>query len=322
MKAGIGCLIQWYEADIIEGYFKSLRYAIDRIKQVAGSEVQIKTYNSINCSTVIEQAVDISKIYECVSKIKTLHYKYGFGDCTVMYQTPSSVGTFRNDINSQFTKDGLDIIIWGESDMLVPVEMLECVYTLWKSPIKDKKWIATFASCKMWDDSWKHLEHPEFTSLPHSDSDKDWWSVNYVMSYEEMCKINSKVDQYDIKVFNQNLKFNGCGLVLTTEIIKSGVNVPTAAFFVHEDTAFLELLKRVFPDLPQYHFSNILLVHNRKDPNKRPSTYIKGEEGQTIGQRRRSNPVYTQANQLSQHNVNNLFNTQIKFYDWESIQYS
>jgi hypothetical protein len=191
---------------------------------------------------------------------------------------------------------------------------------LWRTPEIGSKWIATFASCKMWDDTWKLLEHPDFTIHPHSDSPLDWWSVNHTMNYQEMCDINSKAQSYEIKTLTgPNLKFNGCGLVLTSEIIKAGVNVPLAAFFVHEDTAFLELLKRVFPDLVQYHFSNILLVHNRKDPNKRPNYLISGEQGQTVGQRRKSNSRYVKANSLSELNTKNLFNTKIKFYDWDDI---
>ena len=50
--------------------------------------------------------------------------------------------------------------------------------------------------CKMWDDSWKVLEHPDFTDKPFYDSPDDfdpkehWWSLRYSMSIDEMNKFN------------------------------------------------------------------------------------------------------------------------------------
>ena len=80
----------------------------------------------------------------------------------------------------------------------------------------------------------------------------------------------------DIQV-TQNLKFNGCGLIISSDVIKSGCNIPKSVFFVHEDTAFMNnCLIHFRNQLPQYIIKNILLVHNRKLPNKR--MYIKGQD--------------------------------------------
>ena len=35
------------------------------------------------------------------------------------------------------------------------------------------RYITTFALRKMWDDSWKVLEHPEFTDKPYYDMDTE-----------------------------------------------------------------------------------------------------------------------------------------------------
>ena len=50
----------------------------------------------------------------------------------------------------------------------------------------------------MWDDSWKPIEHNDFTDKLHSDSRDDWWSVNYTTNIEEMNAINDKVDELDL----------------------------------------------------------------------------------------------------------------------------
>ena len=204
--------------------------------------------------------------------------------------------------------------------MLAPLEMFALIKSLYDG-VQETKWIATFASCKMWDTSWKVLEHPIFTDRPHSDLKTDWWSVNYDMTYDEMVEINStngSTTVVNIRGRTGSLKFNGCGLVLTSDIIKTGLNVPLAAFFVHEDTAFMNLLDATMPKLKQYHFSDILLVHNRKHSLKR--SHIFNETGNTVGQKRKSNPVYVQANTLSQENVNTLFNTTQKFNTWKQVK--
>ena len=132
------------------------------------------------------------------------------------------------------------------------------------------------------------------------------------MSADEMYKINENVEELDVRTLNQ-FKFNGCGLVISSEVIKAGVNIPRSVFFVHEDTAFQNSMIRLFGDSIQ----NILLVHNRNHPDKR--MYIKDERKDgTMNQKRRSNDWYEKANKMCEHNAYNLFN-QSKVYTWEDV---
>ena len=45
----------------------------------------------------------------------------------------------------------------------------------------------------------------------------------------------AKRENHVYKVLDYH-KFNGCGLVISSEVIKSGANIPRGMFFVHEDT--------------------------------------------------------------------------------------
>lgn len=317
MKIAIGCLIQWYEADIVEEYFSSLSKAIQYAKD-QDVDMQVVVDLKISTSTYLEQPVTEDTVDKCVQKIIECNKRYNLPEPVVVDNVKYlySIGEYRHYFNAEMCTK-VDVLVWGESDMLVPREMFTAIYNLYHQVGKSSpKWIATFASCKMWDSSWKHLEHPDFTDKPHSDLKTDWWSVNYDMNYQEMLDINNRVDLYEVRVF-QNLKFNGCGLVISSDVIKAGVNVPLAAFFVHEDTAFMKILQKVFPGLPQFHFSDLLLVHNRKHVHKR--NHIRGEKGTTVGQKRKSNPGYVQANQLSQFNVDNLFTTSTPFKTWKDV---
>ena len=145
--------------------------------------------------------------------------------------------------------------------MLVPKQMFIVLDSLHQShSTATPKYLATFGICKMWDDSWKVLEHPEFTVMSHSDSKNDWWGVNYDMTIDEMNTFNDKISELDVRVIESH-KFNGCGLVISSEVIKSGVNIPRSVFFVYEDTAFMLMTQKVLSHILQYYFKNILFVY-------------------------------------------------------------
>ena len=122
----------------------------------------------------------------------------------------------------------------------------------------------------------------------------------------------------DIQTTNE-LKFNGCGLVISSDVIKSGANIPKSVFFVHEDTAFLNNLFIHFKgEIPQYIIKNILLVHNRKLPNKR--MFIKGQdfEDGDMTRMRKQQYWFRNADKMSQMNA---FNTgkQGYTYTWKDV---
>ena len=212
-------------------------------------------------------------------------------------------------------------LMWGETDSLIPRQTFQILDTL-HDGVKDTtpKYVGFFSTCKMWDDTWKILEHPDFTDKPFTEMDtENWWSLRYNMTQEEMDKINDKVDDLDIQTTN-NLKFNGCGLVISSEVIRSGVNIPKSVFFVHEDTAFMNnCLIHFQGKLPQYIIKNILLVHNRKHIRKR--MYVEGERevmpGDVNGGRKK-HTWYDKANKLSEFNAHNMFN-QTKTYTWKDV---
>ena len=180
------------------------------------------------------------------------------------------------------------------------------------------KYVATFGINKMWDDSWKVLEHTDFTDKPFITGDtKNWWSIPYTMTLDEMNKFNDKVDDLDVTVVNPH-KFNGCGLVISSEVIKAGVNIPKSSFFINEDTSFMLMTQKVLGNIPQYHFKNILIVHNRKHPKKR-SCILGESDVNYIDDNRKINDWYVKANKFCKINNQNLFNPNFKFYTWEDV---
>ena len=106
-------------------------------------------------------------------------------------------------------------------------------------------------------------------------------------------------------------------MVISSEIIKAGVNIPKSVFFVHEDSAFMYMTNKILGNIPQYVIKNILLVHNRNHPKKR--NYIKGEIGDTMNKKRRSNEWYVKANKMCEQNYINLFNPNYKSWTWNDV---
>ena len=316
-KFAIGCLVQWYELDIISYYVESLKAAI----QSYDGEVHIDMTLVMNQQ--LEKTTLSAKEFESIeTKIYSMFHElqqYCNGGLVFVntYRNIYTIADYRREFNTKFCNTS-DVLIWGESDMLVPNQMFIALNSLHQSQSKETpKYLATFSICKMWDASWKALEHVDFTDKPFIDNDyENWWSLKYTMTIDEMNSINNKVTELDVSVISPH-KFNGCGLVISSEVIKSGVNIPQSVFFVHEDTAFMLMTQKILGNIPQYHFKNILMVHNRNHPLKR--NYIAGESGDTLNKKRRSNEWYVKANMFSEQNCYNMFNTNYKSKTWNDV---
>ena len=317
-KFAIGCLVQWYEIEIIEEYLVSLKNAIDIIDNRDNIIIDLYFYYGQRLEKIDDSQASMKKIIERYYKMVDDYFE-GYNINNRVTDDFTTISDYRREFNTKYCTQA-DVLMWGESDGLLPKRTFEILDNL-HDGVKDKtpKYLTFFGTCKMWDEGWKPVEHVDFTDKPFIENDtKNWWSLKYTMTLEEMYKINEGVEDLDVRVLDRP-KFNGCGLVISSDVIKSGVNIPQSAFFVHEDTGFMLMIHRVLGGIPQYVIKNILLVHNRKHPKKR--LYVEGEQGITpgdVGKGRHSHTWYTNANKMSEHNVYNMFN-QTKLYTWEDV---
>ena len=310
-KFAIGCLVQWYECDIIEEYVESLKDALD----IYDGEVLVDFLICANQD--LETCINKKQYAECQVKIKGILSDQRF--ITSLTYDLITIADYRRKFNDKYCEQ-VDVLMWGESDALVPKQTFNILDNLHQMSLQNNnpKYLAFFGICKMWDDSWKILEHPDFTDKPFIENDyNNWWSLKYTMSKDEMNKINNKTEELEVLIAPQH-KFNGCGLVISSEVIKSGVNIPHSVFFVHEDTAFMQMTNKILGNIPQYVIKNILLVHNRNHPDKR--MYIKDERKDgTMNEKRRSNDWYVKANKMSEQNCYNILNPNYKSFTWEDV---
>ena len=310
-KFAVGALIQWYEIGILPEYIDTLIEAI-KVYKVDSVLVDLKlvTNQDLEQSDTPERLGEVLlKFQQQVDRLVSYNIEVSVDNSL------TTVADYRRDFNNKYCKLA-DVLVWGETDLLIPREEFIVLDHLHKAS-PTPKYIATFGICKMWDDSWKVLEHPDFASKPFIENDfNNWWSVKYTMTKEEMYSINSRTVSPEV-VQLPEIKFNGCGLVISSEVIKAGVNIPQSVFFVHEDTSFMLMIKKVLGSIPQYSIRNILNVHNRNHPKKR--MYVKGESGDTMNKQRRSNKWYTKANKYSEENCYNLFNPNYKSKTWKDV---
>ena len=308
----IGCLVQWYEVDIIEEYIDSLVDAVD----LYDGEVLVDFVVTENNKKYENFDGTDEDMVKCLDSIQDKINRLPATKKVVsgLY----SISEYRQDFNTIFCEK-VDVLMWGEPDMLVPKQAFVILDSLHNQVKKTtSKYLVTFGTSKMWDDSWKPLEHVEFTDKTFEPEDtKNWWSLKYTMTKDEMNLFNDKVDELILTNVSPH-KFQGCGLVISSEVIKSGVNIPKSVFFVHEDTAFMYMTQKVLGNIPQYHFKNILMVHNRKHPKKMLNVVGKEKFNKyDVGKLRNQNEWYRKAFEMSLQNCNNIFNPNWKSFKWE-----
>jgi hypothetical protein len=309
-KFAIGCIVQWYESEMINEYIISLKKTIDEYKE---GEVLVDFLICLNQD--LEKCTSEEQLLKCKTTILSSIVNSGFS--AKITNDLVTIADYRRTFNGEYCEK-VDVLMWGESDMLLPHRTFTILNSLHQSVVKQTpKYLSFFGTCKMWDDSWKPLEHPKFTNQKHVSDPSVVGSTWHTMTQKEMDSINNEVEDLEILKLPQH-KFNGCGLIISSEVIKSGANIPKSVFFVHEDTAFMMVTNKLLGNIPQYVIKNILLVHNRKHPKKR--MYVKDEIGNNSTERRESNNWYLKANKLCEENCYNIFNPAYTSHTWDTLK--
>ena len=138
------------------------------------------------------------------------------------------------------------------------------------------------------------------------------------MSIDEMNEINSKIDELDIRI-SKEPKFDGSLLIISSDLIRAGVNIPHACYACGEDASFEKMCKIIMGGAyVQFIIKNILKVHNRVHPMKRE--YVLGEKDfENVKQKRKSNNRWQEFHKICEHNLYTLGENQTKFKSVEDL---
>ena len=320
-KYAIGIHVMFYEIEMFSDYISGLLNLLSTVDNKENVYLDFV----FNTSQFFEK-VDTSKTSKDdltdrfenelfrLKELPNVHYKIVNDDDKFYTQT-----NYRREFNTKYCEK-VDYVIWGETDSLFPKEAIISLEQL--TPVVRNqgiyRFIACFADRKMWDNSWDVTVHPKF--INHIYNDKDVDNINQAkscMSIDQMNTINSEIQEINIQTINYP-KLDGSCLVLTSDLIKSGVNIPPC--FIHNDDESLSLMaqKILGDNYIQIIFKNVLKVHARRHPNKR--MYIDNENNPRGFCGKEKGDWWQVFKQMSQHNLTTLFNNSGRFYTYEDFK--
>ena len=227
---------------------------------------------------------------------------------------------YRRDLNYNYCKK-VDYVMWGETDSFFPKEAFQVIETLSEYTKQENihRYLLSFADRKMWDSSWDPLVHVDYENLEFIDDDKGHLNPNQaksLMSIEKMNEINAKVEEFDFTYITRP-KISGACLVISSDLIKCGVNIPSCLIYNDDEGLSIMCEKLLGQNFIQFVCKNILHVHARRHPNKR--LYVKDEDNpySFIDQK---NSNFQELLNLSKQNIQNLIGGQNKFYEYNDLK--
>lgn len=226
---------------------------------------------------------------------------------------------YRRQYNTDFCKL-VDVVLWGETDSFFPKQTFSCLDMLvdFSNQSGIYRYIACFSDRKMWDSSWDVTVHPKY--LNHTFIESDYENVNQAkskMSIEEMNNINDQITDVGLLSINYP-KIDGACLALSSDLIKSGVNIPP--YFTHIDDGSLSAIavKLMGDNYQQFVFKNVIKVHARRHPLKR--MYILNENNPHGFCNEKKGSWWELLAKMSQHNLRILIGNQGKFLTFEDFR--
>lgn len=259
---------------------------------------------------------EIARLTSDVVSLEKCEWRIISDDDNVYTQT-----NYRRELNTKYCSL-TDYIIWGETDSILPKETFSSLEALRDHTDMNglHRFVVSFADRKMWDSSWDVLVHSDYEEFVYDEATAmtDSRFAKSPMSVDEMNSVNEKITDYDFRLLDYP-KIDGSCLVITSDLIKSGVNIPPC--FVHnDDEAFANIAKLICgPKYLQIVCKNVLKVHARRHPRKR--LYVAGEDNPRglCGDEHKGN-WWSNFKKLSKSNISNMFTSQERFYTFDDLK--
>lgn len=260
--------LMWYEYQMVEEHIASLLSAVQY------SAHPVKLFVCLNYQTYIESPIvdNREEVFDGIST-RLQNIKNNFSDVQIVkkYDTDPfyNIGDWRREI---INPNGYTS--WGEIDSLLPEQYFYILSMLLNNDDYNFPHSLTFASRKMWDNSWLIVEHETLAALPTVGHDDN---TDYPLNWHDY------ITQDQLNTFNENIspsivklpacKFDGSLLSLYGDMPQL---IPDNLHFAREDYCAQSICE--VWSIPQYHVTNILKGHNYKHPNKRVNTNSSRED--------------------------------------------
>ena len=229
----IGTMVMFYELDAVKDFVSSLKSAINTVTNKENITVEfllnLSEYSEkIDSNNITKEELINLFNKNCIEPLNEVKVKHKiYTDSNKLY----SIGSYRRDLNYNYCLDH-DYIVWGESDCMMPKQYFNAVETIseYAKTQNINRYCLTFAIRKMWDNSWRVLEHNLFENNIFKQSDDpscqtDISSIWYYMTQNEMDKINESVENYNTQLIDYP-RFDGSLLTISSDLLLNGINIP------------------------------------------------------------------------------------------------
>ena len=321
-KYVIGTHVMWFELEMYADFIKGMVNLLETVENKENVTIDL-------CLNLLQhfEKVDTDKIkkHELVIKfnkgVSTLE-QIGFWVNSEIKEGDEFYfhADYRRDLNYNYCKK-VDYVMWGETDSLFPREAFDVIETLAKYTDEQNthRYLLSFADRKMWDSSWDPLVHLDYRDIEFIDDDKGHLNPNQAkspMSIEKMNEINAKTKEFQFGYIQQP-KISGACLVLSSDLIKSGVNIPSCMLYNDDEGLSIMSHKLLGQNYLQFVCENILHVHARRHPQKR--MYVK-DENNPYSFIDKKNTNFQKFLKMSKENIHVLITGQGKFKEYNDLK--
>ena len=319
----IGTHVMWFEIEMYNDFINGMVNLLETVENKENVTIDL-------CFNMLQH---FEKVDTNMIKKHELYIKFKKGVATleqmgfwVNYEVKDKEDEFyfhtdyRRDLNYNYCKK-VDYVMWGETDSFFPREAFQVIETLANYTDEQgiHKYLLSFSDRKMWDASWDPLVHVDYRDVKFIDDDNGHLYTNQAksqLSIEEMNKINDRAEDFDFSYIT-NPKISGACLVLSSDLIKFGVNIPSCMLYNDDEGLSIMCQKLLGQNFMQFVCQNVLHVHARRHPKKR--MYVKGEDNphSFIGDK---NNNFQEFLKLSKENINKLITGQGKFTEYHDLK--
>ena len=320
-KYVIGTHVMFFEIEMFKDFVDGMINLLETVENKENVIVDLCFNLSQKLEKIDEDKIDekglLVKFTNTVQKLKNLDVKVDWrvhdGDDFYFH------ADYRRDLNYNYCNK-VDYVMWGETDSFFPREAFQAIETLSEYTKEQNihRYLLSFADRKMWDSSWDPLVHVDYEHLEFIDDDEGHLNLNQAKSplpIEKMNEINARAKEFNFTYITKP-KISGACLVLSSDLIKSGVNIPLCLIYNDDEGLSVMCEKVLGQNFIQFVCKNILHVHARRHPQKR--CYVANEDNPHAFINKKVNN-FQKFLQLSKKNIQNLIDGSTKFYNYDDL---
>tara|TARA_R100001443_G_scaffold81421_1_gene88341 strand:+ start:300 stop:1289 length:990 start_codon:yes stop_codon:yes gene_type:complete len=322
-KYVIGTHVMFFEIEMYKDFIEGLVNLLETVENKENVTVDLCLNLSENLEKIDRNQMTDSDILSKFNKgILTLE-ELGYNVVSKVYTNEDGFyfhTDYRRDLNYHYCKK-VDYVMWGETDSFFPKEAFYALESL--SSYTDEnnihRYIMSFADRKMWDSSWNPTVHVDYENLEYIDDENHHLHKTQAksqLSIKEMNDINSKVENFDFRSINYP-KIDGSCLVISSDLIKSGVNIPPCLLYNDDEGFAIMAQKLCGQNFIQFICKNLLKVHARRHSQKR--LYVLEEDNPNSFDDRKPSS-FIKFKEMSQANIESLINGGNKFFEYGDFE--